>query len=129
LGALIIIVVLLALMWLLLIRPQRRKQQAQQDLLSNIQVGDEIVTAGGIYGTVTDVQDTDVLVEIAPGTNVRMAKRAVAGIIPEEDEEEYEEAEDEDELSVEAEQIEDVSAEEKEGKDPELDRPAAERRG
>jgi preprotein translocase subunit YajC len=129
LGALIIIVVLLALMWLLLIRPQRRKQQAQQDLLSNIQVGDEIVTAGGIYGTVTDVQDTDVLVEIAPGTNVRMAKRAVAGIIPEEDEEEYEEAEDEDESEDEAEHEDDESAEEEEGKEPELDRPAAERRG
>jgi preprotein translocase subunit YajC len=128
-GALIIIVVLLVLMWLLLIRPQRRKQQEQQDLLSNIQVGDEIVTAGGIYGTITEVHDTEVVVEIAPGTNVRMAKRAVAGIITEDEEEEYEEGEEGDELEGEAAQEEDESAEEEEEGEPELDRPAAERRG
>jgi preprotein translocase subunit YajC len=132
-GALIIIVVLLLLMWLLLIRPQRRKQQEQQDLLSNLQIGDEIVTAGGIYGTIVDVVDTDVTVEIAPGTNVRMAKRAVAGILNEDDEE-YEEDEEEDEddgdeLEDEADVDEPESAAEEDGKEPELDRPAAEQRG
>jgi preprotein translocase subunit YajC len=129
-GALIIIVVLLVLMWLLLIRPQRRKQQEQQDLLSNLQVGDEIVTAGGIYGTISEVRDDEVTVEIAPGTNVRMAKRAVAGILNEEEEEEYEEVEeDEDELEDEADEKELPAATEEEGKDPELDRSAAEQRG
>lgn len=129
-GALIIIVVLLLLMWLLLIRPQRRKQQEQQDLLSNLQIGDEIVTAGGIYGTIVDVEDTDVTVEIAPGTNVRMAKRAVAGILTEDDEE-YEEVEDEDEdeLVDEADDDEHETVAEEDGKEPELDRPAAEQRG
>ena len=131
LGALIIIVVLLVLMWLLLIRPQRRKQQEQQDLLSNVQIGDEIVTAGGIYGTVTDVDDSDVTVEIAPGTNVRMAKRAIAGILND-DEEEYEEDEDDeegDEPEGEGHTEHEETAEEEEGKEPELDRSAAEQRG
>ena len=130
-GALIIIVVLLVLMWLLLIRPQRRKQQEQQDLLSNIQVGDEIVTAGGIYGTISQVQDDEVTVEIAPGTHVRMAKRAVAGILNEEDEEEYEEEvdEDEEELEGEADEEQQPAAEEEDGKEAELDRSAAEQRG
>jgi preprotein translocase subunit YajC len=129
-GALIIIVVLLVLMWLLLIRPQRRKQQAQQDLLSNVQVGDEIVTAGGIYGTVSEVGEDEVTVEIAPGTHVRMAKRAVAGIITEEDDEEYEEVEeDEDEDEDEADEKALPAAEEEDGKEPELDRSAAEQRG
>jgi preprotein translocase subunit YajC len=126
--------VLLVLMWLLLIRPQRRKQQEQQDLLSNVQIGDEIVTAGGIYGTVTDVDDSDVTVEIAPGTNVRMAKRAIAGILTdeEEEEEEYEddeEDEDGDEPEAEAETEHDEPAEEEDGKEPELGRSAAEQRG
>jgi preprotein translocase subunit YajC len=133
-GALIIIVVLLALMWLLLIRPQRRKQQEQQDLLSNLQVADEIVTAGGIYGTISEVGDDEVTVEIAPGTHVRMAKRAVAGILTEDDEEEFEEEidEDEDELEDEADEKElpaAEEAEEEEGKEPELDRSTAEQRG
>jgi preprotein translocase subunit YajC len=120
-------------MWLLLIRPQRRKQQEQQDLLSNVQIGDEIVTAGGIYGTVTDVDDGDVTVEIAPGTNVRMAKRAIAGILnDDEEEEEYEEGEDDeegDEPEAEGHNEHEEPAEEEEGKEPELDRSAAEQRG
>jgi preprotein translocase subunit YajC len=116
-------------MWLLLIRPQRRKQQEQQDLLSNIQIGDEIITAGGIYGTISEVDDAEVTVEIAPGTHVRMAKRAVAGILTEEDEEE-EELEEEDEEPVdEADEEELPVAEEEEGKEPQLDRSAAEQRG
>jgi preprotein translocase subunit YajC len=92
---LIIIVVLVALFWLLLIRPQRRRQAEQNALIQNIEVGDEIVTAGGLFGHVKSVADDELLVEIAPGTNVRIARRAVAGIVgpEEEDEEELEAAE------------------------------------
>ena len=124
-------------MWLLLIRPQRRKQQEQQDLLSNLQIGDEIVTAGGIYGTISEVEDGDVTVEIAPGTNVRMAKRAVAAILTDEEEEEYDEEDeepadeaDEEEHPVAEQDVEEQPvAEEEEGKEPQLDRSAAEQRG
>jgi len=119
--------VLLILMWLLLIRPQRRKQQEQMDLLSNLQIGDEIVTAGGIYGTISEVDDDDVTVEIAEGTHVRMAKRAVAGILTEEDEDEEYDEEDE-ELADAADEEEQPAAEE-ETEEPELDRSAAEQRG
>ena len=116
-------------MWLLLIRPQRRKQQEQQDLLSNLQIGDEIVTAGGIYGTISEVDDDDVTVEIAPDTHVRMAKRAVAGILTEEEEDEEYEEEEEEDLEDEADQDEQATAEEEDSRKAELDRPAAEQRG
>jgi preprotein translocase subunit YajC len=117
-------------MWLLLIRPQRRKQQEQQDLLSNVQIGDEIITAGGIYGTVSEVEDDEVTVEIAPNTHVRMAKRAIAGILNEEDDDEDEEEPEEgdEELESAAEEHEEP-AEEEEGKEAELGRSAAEQRG
>ena len=77
-------------MWLLLIRPQRRKQAAQQQMLSNLQIGDDVMTAGGLYGRIVDVDDTEIMLEIAAGTTVRVARRAVAGIVTEEDEEEEE---------------------------------------
>jgi preprotein translocase subunit YajC len=90
LGFLILIVLLLGL-WLIVIRPQRRRQSEQQQMQNVLEVGDEIVTAGGIYGTVTALRDDDLVVEIAPGTEVRMARRAVAGVFePEEVEEEAE---------------------------------------
>ena len=86
-GQLIIIVAMFVLLWLLLIRPQRRRQVEQRELIASVQVGDEILTAGGLYGHVRALGDEDdLVVEIAPGTEVRVARRAVAGIVPPEDE-------------------------------------------
>jgi len=86
LGQLIIIVAMFVLLWLLLIRPQRQRQVAQRELISSVAVGDEILTAGGLYGHVRALGDEDdLVVEIAPGTEVRLARRAVAGIVPPED--------------------------------------------
>ena len=95
-SAYVFILVLLALMWFMLIRPQRRRQQEAQRMLQSIGVGKEIVTAGGLYGTVTGVEDDEVRVEIAEGVEVRVAKRAVAGVVGE-DEKEPEKAEPEEE--------------------------------
>ena len=86
-GQLIIIVAMFVLLWLLLIRPQRQRQIAQRELIASVEVGDEILTAGGLYGHVRALGDEDdLVVEIAPGTEVRVARRAVAGIVPPEDE-------------------------------------------
>ena len=73
-------------MWFLIIRPQRRRQQAAQRLLETISVGKEIVTAGGLYGTVTAVDGDEVRLEIAEGVEVRIARRAVAGVVSEDEE-------------------------------------------
>ena len=94
----VFILLLLAAFWLLLIRPAQRRQKQQQALISAVEVGDEIVTAGGLYGHVRELGDEELLVEIAPGTNVRIARRAVAAVLEpdeDEDEEELEEAEEE----------------------------------
>ena len=82
-GYLIVLVALFALMWLLLIRPQRRRQAEQAQLQNVLEVGDEILTAGGIHGIVRGVDDEIVHVEIAPGTTVRLDRRAVAGVVQE----------------------------------------------
>jgi preprotein translocase subunit YajC len=83
----VFILLLLAALWLLLIRPAQRRNKAQQQLLAAVDVGDEIVTAGGLYGTVKAVEDEQVRVEIAPGTEVRIARRAIAGVISDAEEE------------------------------------------
>jgi preprotein translocase subunit YajC len=93
LAQLIIIVAMFALLWLFLIRPQRARAQAHRELLTRVEVGNEILTVGGLYGTVLaiDEEDDDLTVEIAPGIEVRIARRAVAAVSPEEDEEDEEE--------------------------------------
>ncbi|MBA2462375.1 MAG: preprotein translocase subunit YajC [Actinobacteria bacterium] len=86
-GQLIVILAMLALLWLLLIRPARRRQAAQQELLSGIEVGDEILTAGGLYGHIREFQgDDELIVEVAPDVQLRVARRAVAAVIPPQDE-------------------------------------------
>ena len=65
-GTLILLAAMFALLWVLLIRPQRRKQMEQQQLLASIEPGDEVLTVGGIYGIVTEIdEDDDLIVEIA----------------------------------------------------------------
>jgi len=82
-GYLIIIVVLFAAMWLFLIRPQRRRQVEQARLQDSIAAGDEILTAGGVYGTVRAIEEDVVQVEVAPGTVIKLDRRAVATVVQE----------------------------------------------
>jgi preprotein translocase subunit YajC len=79
----IILIAVFALMWLLLIRPQRRKQLEQARMQDAIAVGDDVLTAGGIHGTVREMDGEIVHVEIAPGTTVRLDRRAVAAVAQE----------------------------------------------
>jgi preprotein translocase subunit YajC len=81
---LIPILLLVAITYFLLVRPQRRRQQQQNEMLSQLEVGSEILTAGGVYGTVQSIREDELTVEIAPGTSVKLDKRAVAMVVPEE---------------------------------------------
>jgi preprotein translocase subunit YajC len=83
-------------LYFVLIRPQRRRRIEQELRLSEIEPGAEVLTAGGIYGTVVSLADDEVTVEIAPGTEVRIARRAIAGVVPQDDEDEDEPDSDED---------------------------------
>ena len=113
-ASLILLLAMFVLLWVLLIRPQRQRQQKQQQLLSSVEPGDEVLTVGGLYGIVRDVdEEDDLIVEIAEGIQVRIARRAVGGVVkPEEDEEvepDEEDVEQADESLVEPEVEEDAA--------------------
>ena len=95
---LLIIVALFGLMYFLMIRPQRAKAQQQQRMLSAVEVGDEVLTVGGIYGIVQEIEPDedggDLIVEIAEGIHVRIARKALATVVKPDDED-AEEDEDE----------------------------------
>jgi preprotein translocase subunit YajC len=90
---LLIIVALFALLWVLMIRPQRAKAQQQQRMLGTVAPGDEVLTVGGIYGIVQELEPDedggDLIVEIADGIHVRVARKGLATVVkPDEDEDE-----------------------------------------
>ncbi len=83
----------LALLWVLFVRPQQKRMRQTQAMVATLEAGDEVLTSGGIYGTVTDADDATLWVEVAPDVVVRMVRGAIAQKVSP-DEEEEEEADD-----------------------------------
>ena len=80
-----LILIMFVFVYLLLIRPQRQQQRRHAEMLDNLKVGDEVITAGGIYGDVTEVQSDRISVEIAEDVEIEVAKRAIASVVPPEE--------------------------------------------
>jgi preprotein translocase subunit YajC len=78
LSSLIFLGLLIAIFYFMLIRPQKRRVQEHRTLVQSIGVGDEVVTIGGIHGTVRSVGEDDIDLEISSGTVVRFVKSAIA---------------------------------------------------
>jgi preprotein translocase subunit YajC len=76
-GSLIFIVLIFVVFYFLLIRPQQRRQKQRRELVSSVEVGDRIVTIGGIHGTVQSIDGETMRVEVAPGTTLTVSKGAV----------------------------------------------------
>ena len=92
-GIFILVLLVLFVVWLLLVRPQRRRQLNQQAMIDHLRVGDEVLTAGGFFATVTRIDEDEVTVELSPGAEARLSKRAIAIVLPDEDEAEPAETE------------------------------------
>lgn len=84
---LIIMVLMLAVMYVLMIRPQRQRQAQLQSMIDGASVGDDVLTTGGIYGTISEAEGDDIVVEIADGVIVHMTRRGIAAVLPPEEEE------------------------------------------
>lgn len=91
----LILIVAFGFLWFVIIRPQKRRQAEAARMLNSLNVGDEVLTAGGIYGEVTELQEEAVLVRIAPELEVRVARKAIGAVIPREDAAEPGETDDE----------------------------------
>ena len=81
---LLLIVLLFGVMYFMMIRPQQKRRREAQQMQSTLGPGDEIVTIGGLHGTVVDVADDVVTVEISPGVTVRFARPAIAKVVRQE---------------------------------------------
>jgi len=93
-NQILILVVMAAAFYFLLIRPQQQQAKQQAKTVASLVPGTRIMTIGGIYATVVDVEDDRVRVSVADGSELEIAKRAVASILAETDDADVEEDED-----------------------------------
>ena len=76
------LVVIFIAFYFLLIRPQQKKQKAHTELVASLQVGDEVLTAGGILGRITAVSEHYAIVQISDNTEIKVQKSSVSQVVP-----------------------------------------------
>src|SRR5689334_25336479 len=114
-STLILILIVVVAFYLLMIRPQQRRRQQAQQQQNSVQPGARVRTTAGMYATVVAVDGDDVILEVAPGVEVRYMRRAVMDVVSpgEPAEETYDEPAAEDEAEEETVQDEAVRSEER----------------
>ena len=78
-GSLIFLVLIFGVFYFLLIRPQQRRLKSLQSLQSSLQLGDEIITSAGFFGTIRRFDGEIVTIELSPGVEARLNRRAISG--------------------------------------------------
>jgi preprotein translocase subunit YajC len=74
----IFLVVIFGLFYFVMIRPQRKRQKEHQTMMQELQKGDRVITAGGIYGTIESLSEDSVVIKVESGTTMRVARGSVA---------------------------------------------------
>ena len=82
----ILFVALGAMMYFLVFRPQQRQMREHKNLLSSLEVGDVVVTSGGIYGAIAEIEERVLWLEVAPEVELKVTKDSIAARIPDNDE-------------------------------------------
>ena len=85
LSFLLIIVVVFGLLYFVMIRPQRNRQRQAQQTARQVSNGSRVRTTAGMYGTIIDGDADNVLVEFAPGVQIKMMRRAIMGVVPDDE--------------------------------------------
>ncbi len=68
--------------YFLMYRPQKKRQKAREELIKQVEKGDKVITASGIHGTVAQVEDTTVLLQVSDNTKIRVEKTALGNVVP-----------------------------------------------
>jgi preprotein translocase subunit YajC len=84
-SSLLLIILVFAVLMIFMFRSQRKRQRAAQDTQRQVMNGSRIRTVHGIYGTVVDGDDRNVIVEIAPGVRIKMLRQAIGVIVPDDE--------------------------------------------
>lgn len=77
-GTLMYFVLLIGLFYFVLYRPQKKQKKLREELIASLEVGQDVVTIGGIHGEISNIDDETITLEIAEGVKVNFQKSAVA---------------------------------------------------
>jgi preprotein translocase subunit YajC len=80
-GSFLPLIVMIAAAWFLLVRPQQKRAKQQSEMLARLEVGAEIITIGGIYGTVVELGDERVRIAVADGSELEIARQSVRTVV------------------------------------------------
>lgn len=94
LGSLLPLVGLMVVIWFILIRPQQRKQKERAQMLTAVEVGDDVVTVGGLHGRIVELADEHMDLLVTEGIVLRYQRDALMRVVGEEPEDEEEEEDD-----------------------------------
>ena len=73
----IMLALIFIVMWFFMIRPQRKQQKEMENFRNSLKNGDKVVTIGGIFGTVAEIKENSVLIEVDNGVKIRVSKQAL----------------------------------------------------
>ncbi|MDD2496901.1 MAG: preprotein translocase subunit YajC [Desulfitobacteriaceae bacterium] len=79
-GTIIYFVFIFAVFYLVLIRPQQKRQKQHRDLISSLKANDDVITAGGILGTITRVKDNSVWLKVADKVEIEVLKSSIGSL-------------------------------------------------
>ncbi|MFJ3386494.1 MULTISPECIES: preprotein translocase subunit YajC [Lysinibacillus] len=80
-SGLIMILIMFVAMWFILIRPAKKRQQETQNMQTNLQRGDKVITIGGLHGEIDSIEDTTITLKIADNVRVKFDRQAIGRIV------------------------------------------------
>ena len=80
LPMIVILVLLFGMFYLLMVRPMRQREKKHDEMVSNLQTGDRVITAGGIYGEIIELNQDNVVIKIESGATMRVTKGSILGL-------------------------------------------------
>ncbi len=78
-GLLVVLVAMFAVFYFIILRPQRKRQSAHQQMVEELQIGDKVITIGGIHGEIESINEYDVILQVEDGNKLKFLKNSIMG--------------------------------------------------
>ena len=81
-STIVMFVMIGVIFWFMIYRPQKKRQKERENLISKMEKGDKVITSSGIHGTISQIEETTILVQVSDNTKLRFEKASVNQVVP-----------------------------------------------